>query len=207
MKTENQVLILDDLPYSKLGLVSHLIFYEGPYLSHFKDATDTNVLFQWCDVTETHNRWIVFAASVVDIRDYLQKVLSQKELLLRAEGNRVFLVDINETGAYDAIKAISAEQIPKDYWPSSDSYFDESLSPFIGDGYAYLLGQVHEMRRELVSIQECEKPIEFPTRHEPFQTISEKIHHPERTDLSRRFPEQWYPEITNSSFGKELLPC
>lgn len=171
--------ILPKIPFEGLNLISHLIYHDGPYLSHFEDRHGRNILFHWCNVTETHNQWVVFSVTSRQMSSFLQKELSQRELILHPEGNISYLVDINNEGEHDKVMSLSPNAIPEDYLSSPDSYFDESLSPYIGDGYAYLLGRTQELRREI-----------------------------ETKSLITRFPEQWHPEMTTVFDGKALpIPC
>lgn len=148
--------ILNDVPYKDLQLIAHIIYHEGPYLSHFQDTDGNNILFQWCDVTDIHNRWLVLAVTEDQMGGFLQKEISQRELLLNAKGDIVYIVDINDRGEHERVISIPSEEIPEEYLSSPDSFFDESLSPYIGDGYAFLLANVQKLRQRIDDLEQFE---------------------------------------------------
>jgi hypothetical protein len=111
------------LPINNLIKVSDLIEHEGPILSHFKDANDSNYLFYWVDFDNNFNRWLIWKISDHQLYNYLKGLLSLKELIEEPNKDYIFSVDIDKNINYTNVHAFDLSFIPDAYKPEQDSVF------------------------------------------------------------------------------------
>lgn len=104
--------------------VSDLIYFDGPLLSHFISPNGENYLFYWCDVDDTYNRWIIFRIDLTTIQKYIQRKVSLRDLILMPTDGFVYIADIDENIQYGSIYLLLNKEIPSDYIPQEDSYYD-----------------------------------------------------------------------------------
>jgi hypothetical protein len=106
--------------------VADLLFFDGALLSLFEDKNKENYLYYWCDVDEICNRWLVFEVSSKNLRLYLQGNKSLYEIVTSPVNNMIYAIDMNNEGEIENIYKINPENLPEDYIPDKDSYYDFS---------------------------------------------------------------------------------
>lgn len=109
-----------DLEYS-----GDLLYYEGPLLSHYIDKQDINdhYLYKWVDSDNRYHRWMVFKVDSGNIFAFLNGKISILELI---EYNSLcYFLDIDAHQEVQHIRVSSVGDIPKDYLPTEDSFFEE----------------------------------------------------------------------------------
>lgn len=104
--------------------VSDLIYFDGPLLSHFISPNGENYLFYWCDVDDSYNRWIIFRTDIFTIQKYIGKEISLKEIIANPIDGFVYIADIDKDINYNRIQLLLANEIPEEYIPNDNSYFD-----------------------------------------------------------------------------------
>ena len=110
---------LDFIP-TKLG---DLLYHEGPLLSVFKDYfSDNFYLYKWSDCDEKANRWLVFKVSTLDLTAFFDKKISIKQMILEQPFS--YFLDLDNQLAPLSIALVSTQNIPKNYLPEQDSFFD-----------------------------------------------------------------------------------
>ncbi len=117
--------------------ICDLIFFDGPLLSLYSDRR-TNWLYLWADTDEKQtNRWIIFPVVRKDLVAYLNKGESLLSLVTKA--NRHLILDdtrksvLGESGktsreSHRTLRSISDISVINHYMPSSESFFDETLT-------------------------------------------------------------------------------
>ena len=115
---------LDHFPISDLQKVSDLIYFDGPFLSLFKNRDGDNYLYCWCDVDEARNRWLVFRISNRQLNSYLRKQTTLKDLLLNPSDGFLYSVDIDNDLNMHNVRIIEPKELPSDYVPDQDSYYE-----------------------------------------------------------------------------------
>ena len=118
---------LTGLKIDKLDFVAtkqgDLLYHEGPLLSVFKDALSGNYyLYKWSDCDEKAHRWLIFKAAINDLSDFFDKKISLKSLI--SAQPFAFFLDLNDSLDPLSIVIVSNQNIPKNYLPEEDSYFD-----------------------------------------------------------------------------------
>lgn len=115
------------LDISKLTKVCDLIYFEGPLLSHYVHISGDNYLSYWVDNDESDIRWLVFRVGITALQNYTQKKSSLYELILNTDEGFVNVVDINSDGNIAASRIVAVQDLPADYLPDSDSYYEPSM--------------------------------------------------------------------------------
>lgn len=111
--------------------ICDLINIEGPLLSLFRDHRN-NWLYLWCDTDgNSTERWAIFNVSRSVLAEYLQKNISLRDSL--CEAKELYCLEVNSSvldgRTKKTRKLISLEPIAlKEYWPATDSFFDEEYS-------------------------------------------------------------------------------
>lgn len=115
------------LSIDKLRKVSDLIYFDGPFLSHYVHISGDNYLSYWVDCDDTAQRWLVFRVGMVALQDYVNKRKTLYELLKAVDEDFVYVIDVYNDGSHTDPLMIFLENIPDDYFPEIDSYFDFSI--------------------------------------------------------------------------------
>lgn len=118
---------LPQLPV-ELFKVRDLERYEGCLLSEYKTEEGTSFLFSWVDASDLHNRWMVFPVHGPSLEDYLRGILSLRTLVAQ-HPDRIYLLDTDGEGTRVRVAHLGWNEIPEDYLPSQDSFFDPALAP------------------------------------------------------------------------------
>lgn len=104
-----------------------ILYFEGPILSLLKGSTTQDYFYYWCDADIICNRWMVLPVNRSDIINYKEGNLSLYDLCNCLD--QVCFVDIDSRSEPKRGKLVSKADIPEDYIPPTESYFDEDLSP------------------------------------------------------------------------------
>lgn len=103
-----------------------LIYYEGAMLSHFIDRDDkhTHYFYKWSDVEiNQFNRWMIFKVSEIDLYSFFNKELNLLDLIYK--NDKVYFIDTDDNIEVIAAYEYKVDDIPDDYLPSTNSYYDE----------------------------------------------------------------------------------
>ena len=110
--------------FDKFKKVADLIFFDGPLLSHYVTTKGDNYLFYWIDQDETSNRWMFIRTDYDDIQKYTRQKETLRNLLSTPLDDIVYTVDIDAEGKHHNFQAHSIEDLPEDYLPAKDSYYE-----------------------------------------------------------------------------------
>lgn len=114
------------LPINELRKVTDLIYFDGPFLSHYVSKSGDNYLSYWVDCDENNQRWLVFRVGINSLQDYINKKKSLYELIKEEDDGFVYVIDISEDGSLSVPLMAFLPDIPNEYLPTADSYFDFS---------------------------------------------------------------------------------
>lgn len=115
------------LSINDLTKVSDLIYFDGPLLSHYVHKSGENYLSYWVDCDDKFQRWLVFKVGITSLQQYVDKRLSLFNVISQLDDGFVYLIDIDECGNATQPTIIFLDQLPDDYFPYEDSYYDFSL--------------------------------------------------------------------------------
>lgn len=110
--------------FSEFTKVSDLIYFDGPLLSHFISPNGENYLYYWCDVDDTYNRWIIFRIDLPSVQKYIEKKISLRDLISHPSDGFIYVADIDNNIQYREIQLLLENEIPPEYLPQEDSYYD-----------------------------------------------------------------------------------
>ena len=113
-------------PTNDLRKVADLIYFDGPFLSHYVSKSGDNYLSYWVDCDENNQRWLVFRVGINSLQNYVNKKKSLYELIKGVDDGFVYAVDISEDGTQSVPLMTFLADIPDEYLPTADSYFDFS---------------------------------------------------------------------------------
>jgi hypothetical protein len=108
-----------------LEKMGDFLYHEGPLLSLFKDKTnaDSYYFYKWADCDDYASRWLIFAVKKENLRRFLFKELSLKQLV--GLNTFVFFVDINDDLEPKQYLIASLTDVPKTYLPTDKSFYKE----------------------------------------------------------------------------------
>lgn len=110
--------------FDKFKKVADLIYFDGPLLSHYVTNKGDNYLFYWIDQDDTNNRWMFIRTDYDNIQKYTNKKQTLRNVLSSPLDDIVYTVDIDEEGNHHNFQAHSIEDLPEDYLPTEDSYYE-----------------------------------------------------------------------------------
>ena len=113
-----------NIDFSNFIKVSDLIYFEGPLLSHFISPNGENYLFYWCDVDDIFNRWIILRTDLFTIQKYIDKRIPLKDIITNPTDGFVYIADIDDNICYHSIYILLADEIPAEYIPKDNSYYN-----------------------------------------------------------------------------------
>lgn len=114
------------LPINGLRKVTDLIYFDGPFLTHYVSKSGDNFLSYWVDCDDENQRWLVFRVGINSLQNYVNRKKSLYELIKDVEDGFVYFVDIREDGSPSVPLMIFLSDIPDEYFPMLDSYYDFS---------------------------------------------------------------------------------
>lgn len=111
----------------ELTKVSDLIYFDGPFLSHYVHRSGDNYLAYWVDCDDEFQRWLVFRVGITSLQKYVDKKMSLLDVIRQLDDGFVYLVDVDVDGKATTPNMLFLNQLPDDYLPETDSYYDFSM--------------------------------------------------------------------------------
>lgn len=113
-----------DYDFSSFRKIADLVYFDGPFLSHYVSNKGDDYLFYWVDRDDKDNRWLVLRVSLASLHKYIGKELTLRELIEHPNDGYLYVVDIDNSLAYHDVKLVQPAALPDDYLPESDSYYE-----------------------------------------------------------------------------------
>lgn len=110
--------------FDKFKKVADLIYFDGPLLSHYVTDNGDNYFFYWLDQDDTDNRWLFVRIDYDMIQRFFKKELTLRKVLSSPLDNIIYTVDIDNEGKHHNFQTHSIEDLPEDYLPAEDSYYE-----------------------------------------------------------------------------------
>lgn len=121
---------LSALPVRNGRLIADLIHFDGPLLSYYQDDHRGHYLYYWCDADDTFHRWLVVQIEEHLLRAFLIRQITLRRLFLRVARNKSFLLDTDSDGKPAQIVRVEMTDLPEEYLPTEETWYDASLSVF-----------------------------------------------------------------------------
>ena len=110
--------------FSGFKRIADLIYFEGPFLSHYVSEKGDDYLFYWVDRDDHDNRWLVLRVSLASLQKYIGKELTLRELIENPNDGYMYSVDVDNSLRYHNVKLVQPADLPADYLPDADSYYE-----------------------------------------------------------------------------------
>ena len=110
--------------FSDFRKIADLIYFEGPFLSHYVSNKGDDYLFYWVDRDDSDNRWLVLRVSLAGLQKYIGKELTLRELIENPNDGYLYVVDVSNVIIYHDVKLVQPSALPEEYLPDADSYYD-----------------------------------------------------------------------------------
>ena len=109
--------------FSGFKKMADLVYFDGPFLSHYVSSKGDDYLFYWVDRDDTDNRWLVFRVNLANLQKYIGKELTLRELVANPNDGFLYSVDVDNDLRYHNVKLVQPSSLPEDYLPEPDSYY------------------------------------------------------------------------------------
>jgi hypothetical protein len=109
--------------FSSFRKIADLIYFEGPFLSHYVSSKGDDYLFYWVDRDDNDNRWLVLRVSLANLQKYIGKEITLRELIENPNDGYLYSVDVNDDINYHDVKLVQPSSLPEEYLPEADSYY------------------------------------------------------------------------------------
>ena len=150
-----------DYDFSSFRRIADLIYFEGPFLSHYVSSKGDDYLFYWVDSDDTDNRWLVLRVSLANLQKYIGKEITLRELIQNPNDGYLYAVDVNNDIHYHDVKLLQPASLPEEYLPESDSYY--AFTPIPADDAEELMTyEVTIPYKERTQFEEIIHKIGFP---------------------------------------------
>ena len=100
-----------------------LIVYDGPLLSHFNNEKGEDYLYQWVDIDNNYNRWLVFKCE--NFYSFFTVDITLRDLILKNDS--VLIIDIDDDINIVNCWEVNLNDIPTSYMPTEKSFFNNEL--------------------------------------------------------------------------------
>jgi hypothetical protein len=120
---------LSSFPFPGSKKVGDLTYFDGPIMSLFQTGEGANLIYDWVDRDSEHHRWLIYEVEDFQLANYVRKKLSHFDLINTCLNNIVFAVDYNFEIKPGNVLVTSVSEIPYEYFPNRDVYFDEEECP------------------------------------------------------------------------------
>lgn len=110
--------------------IGDLEWFEGPLVSLFLEDTSAQLfILHWIDVRDDTHRWLLYPVSPRGLQLYLNGKITNEDLLWLQPVGMLRIVDMNADMQLRGVKYSSVADLPADYLPTAESYFDADSCP------------------------------------------------------------------------------
>lgn len=103
-----------------------LIYFDGPFLSLFRQENGGDAFFIWLDSDSRKHRWAVVNVDRRQLGGYLNGELPLYKII--KESVDILIFDTTPKGRRTNIKKIASSKLPPNYWPEADSYLNSHIA-------------------------------------------------------------------------------
>ncbi|WP_324675557.1 DUF6575 domain-containing protein [Hymenobacter sp. GOD-10R] len=121
---------LNNFPLKDFNRVADLIYFDGPLLVHYTNHKGHHYLYHWVDSDDTANRWLIYRVTQQNLLNYLRGLEEFKALLETTISEWVLVADINDEGQHTLLQLLSLEDLPEDYIPEENIYYELSFPEY-----------------------------------------------------------------------------
>ena len=104
--------------------IADLIYFDGPFLSHYVSEKGDDYLFYWVDSDENDNRWLVVRVNIANLQKYIGREMSLRDLIATPNDGYLYMVDVDDAVRYHNVKLVQPSALPEEYLPEEDSLYE-----------------------------------------------------------------------------------
>ena len=108
-----------------LTYIVDLSYFDGSLLSVFKSEHGDFYIYNWCDVDDQFNHWLVFRVKRKSLIKYLERELSFRDLVLSPIDGFQYLLEIDDDLDVKNIYVVQPHNLPESYIPGKNSYYND----------------------------------------------------------------------------------
>ncbi len=115
-----------------------IVNFEGPILTLFENRENKHIyLLDWVDSDADFNRWLLYRTNATTLHKFINGLVSHYDLLM---ANEPFChaIDIDTHLNWNNQKKVQKKDLPQNYAPKKDVFFDEYDCPNLGSLEAYI---------------------------------------------------------------------
>ena len=111
---------------SSLVRLGDLAYFDGPLLVLFQNVRNGRLyLFDWVDRNEKSNRWLIYRVTANILNNFINNKISHLELFNSTPGREYYIADIEKNQNYNESQLNLLAEVPQNYFPEKDSYFEK----------------------------------------------------------------------------------
>lgn len=109
--------------FNEFTAICDLVYYDGPFLTHYISPDETHFLFYWVDINDDINTWIAFPVTLSSIYSYLDKQKTLRDLFLNSIGGIAYYLDVDSEINYISQSVFSVNSAPLEVLPPENSFY------------------------------------------------------------------------------------
>lgn len=94
--------------------VGHLVYYEGPIVTLYRNVNHDLFLGQWIDVNYKVERWMLFEIEKKDLISFIKNRITYDQALFRTPYSIVYFIDKGKEKIYRVTKSL-VNDVPEEY--------------------------------------------------------------------------------------------
>jgi len=114
-----------------LELLNSISYFDGELTTLFKDKLKNElVVLNWVDCDDDYNYYLSFDTTQQNLSQFRTNKKDRITLLdLIKLGSSFFILRVNKNSDFDGVVSIDFTDIPENYLPTDNSYYDKDLDP------------------------------------------------------------------------------
>jgi hypothetical protein len=126
--------------------VGDISFFEGPLITLFEDFNTSDLYFyDWVDRDNNCNRWLIYKVIPQELLKFLNKKISHFDLFQHVD--EFFVTDINNRSGLNNYEIGKLLELPDEYIPNTDSFFNEDDCPSFDKILSFVLKSLQNSKQ------------------------------------------------------------
>lgn len=116
--------------FPKITHTRDIEYFDGPILMEHI-AGDTLYLSKYGGLSKLgREQYLMIKSSTDDVKRYENREISMRTLLKVDSANETaWVVEYSKRGEFKEVSEMKMNQVPKEYFPTGEAFFDENLKP------------------------------------------------------------------------------
>lgn len=123
---------------NSLVRIVDIVNFEGPLLTLFENRENKHIyLLDWIDSDATFNRWLLYKSNATTLNKFINGLVSHYDLFITNE-LFCYTIDIDANLNWNNQNKVQKKDLPQNYVPKKNVFFDEYDCPNLGSLEAYI---------------------------------------------------------------------